>query len=465
MQVTTNYPLLRNETPPLPERSSYYHLEPVGAGTAFVESLTSYISRLAAAHCVSIATLYEYTIVPSLKKHYLSAPEHSGSGVTLLGVFKKQIKTINGVGKVAREWSDLFENLTHCQDLTRLTFLPWSEVLTYSKLTRNNQAWCSVCYEEMRDTGGIIYQPLIWTVEVLQICPRHRVYLVDQCPQCNHQFPNLTRRLRLGFCPSCNYWLGRKAELCSAGRLQTNTWLEWQEFVGDNICELILVTQAEAHKSSKNNIAKWIQTFADRITDGKTQPLSALLGRPYLTVYEWRCGRIRPMLFELLRICYCLGLRLVDLLTGSGLKENFSFNFRQFPVELEPIRKTRTPRPFDCSRVRRQVERYLDVTPPVSMAKVAAELGYDRGLLYKYLPDLHRKICDRHKEFLQAECKKRRIQLQEEVREVCLELYRKGVYLTERSVAEFLGKPTYKGRRNVRAMILETRRQLGQSRK
>lgn len=96
---------------------------------------------------------------------------------------------------------------------------------------------------------------------------------------------------------------------------------------------------------------------------------------------------------------------------------------------------------------------------------VSFELGYTRGLLYKHLPDLHRKIRDRYQDFKQAECKRRHIQLQEEVREACLKLYRQGVYLTAPSVANFLDKPTYKVRRDVRAIILETRRQLGQSRK
>lgn len=96
---------------------------------------------------------------------------------------------------------------------------------------------------------------------------------------------------------------------------------------------------------------------------------------------------------------------------------------------------------------------------------MAAELGYDRGLLYKYLPDLYCKIRDRYKEFIQSRRRRQRLQLEEEVKEACLELYRQGMYLTVPAVADFLGKPTYEGRRDVRAMVLETRRQLGQSRK
>lgn len=464
IRANATYPLLSREVSSFSERSPYYHLQPIGVGTALVESLTSYVCRLAAAHCVTIATLYEYTIVPRLNKSYLATPKHCGAAITLLSVFKKQIKTINGVGQVAKEWVNLFQELTYRQDLVNLTFLPWSEVLTHYRLHKHNLAWCPACYEEMLQTGVTIYQPLIWTIEVLQICPRHHIHLVDQCPRCTRQFPNLTHRLKLGFCPYCGCWLG-KADSSTSDRLLLNTQLEWQKFVSDNLCELISFKQDEFHKPSKDQIARWIRTFADNLTDGKMQRLSVLLGRSNLTVHEWRHGRVRPMLFELLRICYCFDIRLVDLLMGNSLQNKPSFNFRQFPPELEPIRQLRAPKPFNLTRARRRVEKYLDQSPPVSMTTVAAELGYDRGLLYKYLPDLHCKIRDRYKEFIQAGRRRRRLQLEEEVKEVCLKLYRQGVYITVPAVADFLGKPTYEGRRDVRATVLETRRQLGQSRK
>lgn len=465
VRTYVTYPLLSNGVSSFPERSPYYHLQPIGVGTTLVESLTSYVSRLAAAHCVTIATLYEHTIVPSLNKSYLASPKHCGQAITLLATFKKQIKNINGVGQVAREWVDLFEKLTHCQCLMRLTFLSWSEVLTHCNLNRHYQAWCRVCYEEMRQADEIVYQPLIWTVAILQICPRHHVSLVDQCPRCSRQFPNLTRKLRLGFCPNCNHWLGGEGSSSSSAPLLINTRLEWQEFISDNICELISFTQSEPHIPSKYHIANWLRTFADRITDGKMQRLSALLGKSNLTVHEWRHGRVRPMLFELLRICYSVDIRLVDLLTGRGLEEKRLFNFRQFPRELEPIKKLRVPRLFNSSNVRPQVEKYLTVSPPVSMSRVATELGYDRDLLYKYLPDLYCRIRDRYKEFIKSERRRQRLQLEEEVKEACLELHQQGVYLTVPSIADFLGKSTYEGRRDVRAIVFETRRQLGQTRK
>lgn len=37
----------------LPTRSELYHMQPAGLGTSFIESLTSYIARLADSHCLT----------------------------------------------------------------------------------------------------------------------------------------------------------------------------------------------------------------------------------------------------------------------------------------------------------------------------------------------------------------------------------------------------------------------------
>jgi len=51
-----------------PPRSRLYNLEPVGIGTPEVESLGSYINRLAQAHCVTVSALLKHELVPHIGK-------------------------------------------------------------------------------------------------------------------------------------------------------------------------------------------------------------------------------------------------------------------------------------------------------------------------------------------------------------------------------------------------------------
>lgn len=339
--VSTFYPLLKEGALLSSKRSTYHHLEPIGIGTPVVESLTSYISRLAAAHCVSLATLYEFAIVPALNKPYLAAPSHLGPACTLVGSFRNQIKNINGVGKIAQEWSELLEGMTLWPNLKPLTFLSWSGALTYVDLLKPKQAWCPACYNEMLSSNRIVYQPLIWSVYLVEACVRHRMRLVDQCPKCSRQFFALARRIKNGFCPRCYSWLGKATDELASKTVLTDSELEWQAFIYDNVGELIGTDNNKKGAASKSNIAEWLHIRADEVFNGKVDLLAEALGNSNFTVRSWFYDGVTPKLSNLLRICYCLNIRLVNLLTGYDIKENKAIQVRQFPSELTPAIKTK----------------------------------------------------------------------------------------------------------------------------
>src|SRR3982074_3360598 len=49
-----------------PPRSRLYSLEPIGIGTPEVESLSSYLNRLAQAHCVTVSALIAHELLPHI---------------------------------------------------------------------------------------------------------------------------------------------------------------------------------------------------------------------------------------------------------------------------------------------------------------------------------------------------------------------------------------------------------------
>jgi len=63
-EAPTAFPAWATTVPALPPRTQLYHLEPIGVGTAWTESLTGYIARLADAHCVRVSTLVAREIGP-----------------------------------------------------------------------------------------------------------------------------------------------------------------------------------------------------------------------------------------------------------------------------------------------------------------------------------------------------------------------------------------------------------------
>ena len=78
--------------PPIPPRSRLYRLESIGIGTPYVESLTSYITRLAEVHCVSLKALIMWEIFPLQGQDFTWAWGNNGKGQ--LGVDPIVVRTM-----------------------------------------------------------------------------------------------------------------------------------------------------------------------------------------------------------------------------------------------------------------------------------------------------------------------------------------------------------------------------------
>lgn len=130
----------------LPERSILYAPAPIGMGTAFGESLTSYLARLAEAHCVYLGVLLQEMMVPLMaetevqsngtEQHPLWRRDGSGSHL------------INVTSPRARAALQVLEMLTLRTDLRGLSLTALTDLLPIRGLTRNTLAWCPLCYEE-----------------------------------------------------------------------------------------------------------------------------------------------------------------------------------------------------------------------------------------------------------------------------------------------------------------------------
>ena len=147
--------------PSLPPRSRLYRLEPIGIGTPYVEGLTSYIVLLAREHHISVFDLTRREVFPLFP--YAHRPHQR---------FVRIECTINGANLLTYEWVSALKVLTSRDDLEYLTFISWSDIIAGS--LRSEKAWCPICYNEQRSSHSKIYDPLLWSVKDISICPVHR---------------------------------------------------------------------------------------------------------------------------------------------------------------------------------------------------------------------------------------------------------------------------------------------------
>jgi len=119
----------------MPPRTRLYSLEPIGIGTPQTESLTSYISRLAAAHSVRVRDL----VVGELLAHVRCPHLADGPHTNLLGAFwRSETRALNSTRSLARRMVHGLEEKTGRRDLRFLTLLTWSEVLPVHPATEDD---------------------------------------------------------------------------------------------------------------------------------------------------------------------------------------------------------------------------------------------------------------------------------------------------------------------------------------
>jgi hypothetical protein len=166
------YDLLDFRLPRLSPRTGLYPLPPVGVGTGNIESLTSYITRLAQAHDVSTYIL----LARYLRLRVLQAKLAGSLGTSKKWKrhFLEDAHTLNGMTDRVGDWTFALEESTGIANLQYLTMAVWKGIFSSQGLLRNRRAWCAACYHEWQASGQVIYEPLLWALADVSICPTHQ---------------------------------------------------------------------------------------------------------------------------------------------------------------------------------------------------------------------------------------------------------------------------------------------------
>src|SRR5258708_30283931 len=228
---------------------------------------------------------------------------------------------LNGTGWWPNDCVRVLETLTQFGGLRFLTMMTWSDVIAQRMMIRGTQAWCSACYAEWRETGQIIYYPLIWSLQAVAVCPRHHQPLRVTCPyeNCQRSLPFIAIGSRLGYCVYCNRWLGIASEGNGCDNAPAEQGKELLCWDATAVGELVANAPAVAIPPVRENIALAMKGLSERITQGNTSFLAYRLGVSAGTMLGWQSGAQIPQLAQLLRLCFSAGLSLFHFLTVEGV--------------------------------------------------------------------------------------------------------------------------------------------------
>lgn len=238
--------------PPLPKRSRLYYLEPISINTAYVEGLISYVCRLAEAHCVSPGILTQQEILPSLRKTYTIGSQEihevrRDGDVVSISSFSKPVhnKNPNEQGLWAWQYIEGLQPLTLQENLQLLTIPRWVEQIPQVKrgieIARDLRAWCPECFQQGRSTNNLIYEPLLWSIAAVTVCPAHHKPLQSRCPHCQKAQRPITGRMQVARCSQCLNWLDVRTDESLEAEHQIKSDLEWHLWVTERVMEVLAV--------------------------------------------------------------------------------------------------------------------------------------------------------------------------------------------------------------------------------
>lgn len=406
-----------------------YSLESFHPNSLFSESITSYIARIAQAHCLTTGDLLARFFAPRMGKKYLEKSAHYGGSR-----FYESSASILGNGQEAADWVRELNLCTGHNDLHQLTMLAWRKQIPSRNLIKPYRSWCPQCLNEMLPLQ--IYEPLIWTIMPVRVCLIHKLPLETICPNCSKSNYHINRRHCNGFCNRCGAWLGCKY------RKHNNSEISFSQQWVDNFT--FLFNYSSAHKSDEADLNHHLGELMNIISNGSLSTLSRILKKPKSTVWGWLKGNSRPSLTEQLAICQLFNITLEQLYFG--------------PIQPTPPHQNPRSQSYSSTKVHRfnkdeeyhevyqQFRKYINgEIEPQSLRNVSKKLGISIPTLRKYFPEL----CSALKQINdEASSNSSTVEaLYRALVEAEIELQSEGRYSSRRSLEAMLGKPVFLNRK------------------
>ncbi len=357
-----------------------YALTPCGLRTPYVESFSSYVTRLAEAHVVTVWRLIRHVFPQSLNRIPRCETRYAYPA--------------NGLGKTSHIFLESFQAATGRNDLRLLTLSVLQGAVSQPNIFRTTEAWCPGCLEHWRTIDAPVYSPLLWTIRAVTVCPVHASPLLERCPHCDSRFASLRVKARPGYCAICSEWLGSfdlPLSQHSVDEQQYNLWASTS--IAQVVTAMPELEPSELHVRLIANLECCL-----RQSDGATKwGLSTLAGAGPCAFRSWISARVKPTLHHLCRLSYELQIPLVMLFKGVPDEWRGPEYLAQ---RIAPRSDKRRAQPAAGEPQLPDILAIcLTQDPPPSVAEVARRLNFRRAqTLWAREPQLCRQIAARHRD-------------------------------------------------------------------
>jgi hypothetical protein len=365
-----------------------FHLSILGLGSSAVESLSSYIARLAIEHSVKLISLLIGSIFPVLS-NLLNVGSH-GSVLRYPHVVRRELaKVLNGINPSTRNMTAIVSQLTGVYDLTFTSMMPFAGILAPQELLRHHHAACLKCYEAQRQLHIPCYDLLLWSLRDVNWCLEHGCPLAQNCPYCSHPLSRFAASHRPGFCSYCQCYLG-----CTQSSAMQTALAEdaqhYVEFCSSSLGELLSTLTTKKEYPRREVLLQGLEKTITLIANGNKRQFCRVVGLTEFGVGQLLRGNHIPRLKTLLRISYKAGVSLEHLLLDGQVETVPSERGQDGHATLK-WRKS------DAQALLNNLAALAVHEPPLSLEEIARRLDRHQSTLRWHAPELCKEITARHK--------------------------------------------------------------------
>jgi len=246
--------------------------------------------------------------------------------------------------------------------------------------------WCAACLEHDLECDHGPYERLLWSLNLVKICPHHRTILQSSCPHCHRNDAKfLAAKILPGLCTHCSGWLGS-----STGRITeiSDDQSKYMLWVAQSFSDL-LDAKATATKSGPREM---LLALADFHYEGNCAKLARSIHRAKSTVSTWTTGAGAMGWQTLCDASYAFHVPMKDILEGNlDAVQTSVVRTLPFIATDRKVRK-RIEQP-ETGRVQEYLQTLLEGGHPrmLSMTAVGRSLNVEPREIRRLVPpDLYR---------------------------------------------------------------------------
>jgi len=399
------------------QRSCLYSIEPIGIGSIEVESLTSYIARLADTHCVIVSEIMKHLIAPKIGKKYINnIVVRGGNG------FYKSSSAINGHGIIAEDFIKEITSLTCREDICKTTFANCKDLVPFRGLLKSGRYWCPSCFQADLESKQIVYERLSWTLQPFHKCLIHDRILESNCPFCKSCMYTLERKSVPGYCTKCFYWLGNYRENQSIDMNCGKTNDSMKNFFSQLI-----------NRSFESDcVSRSVSFYIDNNFEGSLTEAAKCFGYSKSTLWGWREGVNLASLKALIGITSILQLDLTSFINMEKSKTILTNNYTN---NISPSVRTKK----DHNKIKDFLNIVITEKIAYSLTEIAKLMQCDRKLLTQIYPNECRQIKVFYLNSIEEMKKNKSEVMQKKIDNAVYTLKKQGIYPTRRKIEGIIG--------------------------